>query len=124
MKNLIRNLLGSILAFALGLYDVRRKVLSEDQESATSEETFNTSYIRDSKEKDQTEGRTEEHTEVHKYQVYSREHVEQLRKTFPQKRWDKDTSEAELAFSAGQQSVVDNIEKRLSKEGRKAHVLN
>lgn len=124
MKNLIRNLLGSILAFALGLYDVRRKVLSEDQESATSEETFNTSYIRDSKEKDQTEGRTEEHTEVHKYQVYSREHVEQLRKAFPQKRWDKDTSEAELAFSAGQQSVVDNIEKRLSNEGRKAHVLN
>lgn len=120
MKKLIRNLLGSVLAFALGLYQVRRTVLSEDQESATSEKPFNSSYIRDSTEGEQKEG----DTYVPIYMVYSREHLQELRKIFPPKRWDKDSTEADLAFSAGQQSVIDNIENRLSKEGRKAHVLN
>lgn len=119
MKNRIRNLLGLLLAFALGLTHVRKTVLSEDQESATSK-TFKDSYIRDSKDRDKEGGEEV----VPTYMVYSREHLEELRKIFPQKRWNKDTTEAELAFNAGQQSVVDNIENRLSKEGRKAHVLN
>jgi hypothetical protein len=119
MKNRIRNLLGLLLAFALGLTHVRKTVLSEDQESATSK-TFIDVDIRDSEELDKGEGEIV----VPTYMVYSREHLEELRKIFPQKRWNKDTTEAELAFNAGQQSVVDNIENRLSKEGRKAHVLN
>jgi len=120
MKNRIRNLLGSLLAFALGLTHVRGTVLSEDHESATSDKPINCPYIRDSKEEDKEGGETV----VPTYMVYSREHLEELRRVFPQKRWNKDTTEAELAFNAGQQSVVDNIENRLSREGRKAHVLN
>lgn len=119
MKNRIRNLLGFFLAYVLGLTYARPDTISEDQESATSEGIYNP-YIRDSEKDKQKEGEQE----VHKYHVYSKEHLQELKKIFPPKRWDKDTDEADLAFSAGQQSVIDNIERRLSREGRKAHVLN
>lgn len=122
MKTPIRELIASILAYALGLYDTRKIVLSKDQESATLNATSKTPYIRDSK--DTEKGETREDPPAVHYNVYSKEHVHQLRKAFPQKRWSTTTSEAELAFNAGQQSVMDNIEKRLTNEGLKTNVLS
>ena len=48
------------------------------------------------------------------YMVYSKEHVEELNKMFPLKQWTTKTTEAELAFNAGQRSVVDSILQRLT----------
>jgi hypothetical protein len=109
MINTIRNLFGTLIAFALGLLTVRSIILSKDLESAT----YKDSSLRDSKERDIDKGEPS----VEKYRVYSREHLEMLTKIFPHKRWSKDTTEAQLAFNAGQQSVIDSIANRLSAPG-------
>ena len=53
------------------------------------------------------------------YNLYSSEHINELNKLFPIKQWDSNTTEAELAFNAGQRYVVDHILSRLTKEQKK-----
>lgn len=53
------------------------------------------------------------------YMLYSTEHIEELNKLFPIKQWSNNTTEAELAFNAGQRHVVDHILSRLTKEQKK-----
>lgn len=52
--------------------------------------------------------------------LYSKESLDALKKVFPIEIYkDKDTRLEELAFSAGQQSIIDFIERRLGRELRK-----
>ena len=51
--------------------------------------------------------------------LYSKETLEELRKLFPKKLWDEQTTVEHLAFNAGQQSIIAFIERRLAKEKRK-----
>ena len=52
--------------------------------------------------------------------LYSKETLVQLKKLFPIKIWDDNTTVEDLAYSAGQQSIITFIEQRLAKEQRKA----
>jgi len=51
--------------------------------------------------------------------VYSKEHVEMLKKTFPVSMWKEGTTLEQLAYLAGQQSIIEFIENRLKKESIK-----
>lgn len=52
--------------------------------------------------------------------LYSKETLDSLRKVFPIKVYkDKDTRIEELAFNAGQQDILNYIERRLGKEQHK-----
>ena len=51
--------------------------------------------------------------------LYSKETLEQLRKLYPIKQWDENTTVEQLSYNAGQQSIIDFISRRLAKEKRK-----
>lgn len=51
--------------------------------------------------------------------LYSKESLEQLRKVFPLLQWSKKLSIEDLAHNAGQQSIIEFIERRLGKEAFK-----
>jgi hypothetical protein len=52
--------------------------------------------------------------------LYTKESLDNLKKVFPIKLYkDKDTKIEELAFSAGQQDIINYIERRLGKEKHK-----
>lgn len=56
--------------------------------------------------------------------LYSKEALEELRKVFPQRRWEEHRTLEELAYNAGQQHVIDHIERRLHKAGPNMQVIN
>jgi len=123
MKTIVLNFLYSILASLIGL--VRDSDNSEGDKPATSQLTDQeklaiiNQYIRDSEGETQAEPRKE----VPVYRVYSKEHLEGLKKIFPKERWSKNTTVEELAFNAGQLNVIDTIEARLKAEGIKTSII-
>jgi hypothetical protein len=48
--------------------------------------------------------------------LYSKEALEELKKIYPKKQWNKDIDITELAHNAGQQDIISFIERRLGKE--------
>jgi len=112
----------SILASLTGL--VRSSDNSEGDKPATSSHPSRDDYWLDKNIRD-SEGETkaEIQEEPPVYRVYSKEHLEELKKIFPKERWSKSKTVEELAFNAGQLSVIDSIESRLKAEGLKTNVL-
>jgi len=116
MKTTVLTFMYSILASITGL--VRDPNTSEGDKPATSKTNYEL-YIRDSE--GETKAEIQEEPPV--YRVYSKEHLEELKKIFPKERWSKSKTVEELAFNAGQLSVIDSIEARLKAEGLKTNVL-
>lgn len=128
MKSTVLNFLYSVLATVLGMHtNTGNSKGLKPATSAHDSDNRKEPYIRDSEEGETPVEKTVKNTvppeETPVYRVYSKEHVEALKKVFPHKRWNKDSSLADLAFSSGQQSIIDSIESRLKAEGIKAHVL-
>ena len=51
--------------------------------------------------------------------LYSKESLVQLKKIYPVVLWDKNKTSNDLAFNAGQQDIINFIERRLGKESLK-----
>lgn len=58
----------------------------------------------------------------HTIRVYSKEHVDELKKLHPRRDWRKGDTLEDLAFLAGQQNVIASIENKLTREMRKVNV--
>ena len=120
----VMNFLYSVLATVLGMHTntgnskgFKPATYSHDSDNGKEP------YIRDSEQGETPVEKIVPPEDRPIYRVYSKEHVDALKKVFPHKRWNKDSSIADLAFSAGQQSIIDSIESRLKAEGIKSHVL-
>lgn len=68
---------------------------------------------------DEIESATVEVLESQPTFLYSKETLDALRKIFPVSMWKKDSTIEELAYNAGQQSIIDYIDRRLGKESLK-----
>jgi len=68
---------------------------------------------------DEIESATVEVLESQPTFLYSKETLDALRKIFPVSMWKKDSTIEELAYNAGQQSIIEFIENRIKKESIK-----